>query len=143
MTLQRNAAAVGERFAGRPHLVTQETINRYGELNGDNDIVHYDSAFARAKGFRAPIAHGMMVLGYLSETLREVWGMDWLTTGAVDIRWVGPVYPDDRVTPGGQVLECIEEPDGGLRITAEVWCDDQDGRRVLVGSASVRLMSGA
>lgn len=130
--------AVGDCITGSPRLVTQETINRYGELNGDNDIVHYDAEFARAHGFRAPIAHGMMVLGYLSETLREAWGMAWLTSGSVDVRWVAPVYPGDRITPGGRVIERVEDGDGA-RLAAEVWCDDQDGRRVLIGSASVRL----
>lgn len=132
--------AVGDRIKGPAHLVTQETINRYGELNGDNDIVHYNEAFARAHGFRAPIAHGMMVLGYLAETLRETWGDAWLTTGAVDVRWVAPVFPGDRITPGGEVLEA-ENSLVGCHVAAEVWCDDQNGRRVLIGSASVTFPS--
>ena len=142
MTQSHTAAwTAATRITGSPRLVTQETINRYGELNGDNDIVHYDAEFARAAGFRAPIAHGMMTMGYLSETLREAWGMAWLTSGALDVRWVGPVYPGDRVTPSAQVIDRTEDGDG-VRLTAEVWCDDQDGRRVLMGSASVRLPLG-
>ena len=135
---QTDAWTVASRITGTPRLVTQETINRYGQLNGDNDIVHYDAEFARAAGFRAPIAHGMMTMGYLSETLREAWGMAWLTSGALDVRWVGPVYPGDRITPGGQVIDQTEDGEG-VHLTAEVWCDDQDGRRALIGSASVRL----
>ncbi len=129
---------VGDVITGTPRLVTQQTINRYGELNGDNDIVHYDAEFARAAGFRAPIAHGMMVLGYLSETLREAWGAAWLAAGAVELRWTGPVFPDDTITSGGRIAEHAADGDG-VRLTAEVWCDDQDGRRVLAGAATVSL----
>ena len=132
------AWAVGDPIGGAPRLVTQESINRYGELNGDNDIVNYYEEFAHAAGFRSPIAHGLMVLGYLSETLREAWGMGWLTGGEVDIRWTGPVYPGDRIAPGGRITERTEEGEG-VRLVAEVWCDDQDGRRVLAGTASVHL----
>jgi acyl dehydratase len=121
---------------GSPRLVTQETINRYGELNGDNDIVHYDDAFARAVGFRAPIAHGLMALGYLAETLREAWGTAWLTSGRLDIRWTAPIYPGDRITPGARITR-RDPAEGVTRLTAEVWCDDQHDRVVLSGSASV------
>lgn len=128
-------------FSGPPRLVTQATIDRYGELNGDNDIVHYDAAFARAHGFRAPIAHGLMILGYLTEALREAWGAAWLTSGTVDIRWTSPVFPGDQITPAGRVLKQAAE-DGGTRLTAEVWCEDQDGGATLTGSASVLVPSG-
>ncbi len=126
---------------GVPRFVTQQAINRYGELNGDNDIVHYDAAFARAHGFRAPIAHGLMILGYLNETLRAAWGMAWLTSGTLDIRWTGPSYPGDRITPAARIVERTHEQNAA-RLAAEVWCDDQDGRRVLAGAASVLLSAG-
>jgi len=29
---------------------TQEMFDNYGQLNGDNDILHYDDAFAKARG---------------------------------------------------------------------------------------------
>ena len=40
-------------------LMTQEKIDRYGKLNGDNDILHYDHDYCIKRGFRGTLAHGM------------------------------------------------------------------------------------
>ena len=134
------APVVGQEFAGTAIPVTQATIDEYGDLNGDNDIIHYDKAYAQARGFRDAIAHGLMSLSYLAETLRDQWGLGWLTTGSIEIRWTGPVCPGDTITPKGVVSECAQA-DGGWRVTAEVWCENQLGERVLRGQAGCLIRS--
>ena len=106
--------AVGEEFAGTPIHVTQATIDEYGELNGDNDIIHYDKAYAQARGFRDTIAHGLMSVSYLSEALRDEWGLGWILSGSLDIRWTAPVCPGDTVTPKGQITQVEDLADGDL-----------------------------
>ncbi len=78
-------------------LVTQETIDRYGRLNGDNDIIHYDESYARARGVRGPIAHGLMVMGYAAELAAGELGPAWFRGGRIHVKWVGPVCPGDEV----------------------------------------------
>ena len=129
---------VGQEFAGTPIPVTQATIDDYGDLNGDNDIIHYDQAYAQARGFRDTIAHGLMTLSYLSETLRDYWGFGWLTSGSIEIRWTGPVCPGDTITPKGVIIEAVQV-DGGWRVTADVWCENHLGERVLRGQAGCVL----
>jgi acyl dehydratase len=80
------------------HIVTQETIDAYGRINGDNDIIHYDDAYARARGFRGTLAHGMMVMAYGAEMGARKFGEDWLRRGRLDVTWTAPVCPTDRVT---------------------------------------------
>lgn len=116
--------------------MSQELFDWYGRLNGDLDVVHYDAPYAAALGYRAPIGHGMMVAGYLSELLREAFGLRWLAGGRLAIRWTAPVYPDDVIFPIAE----IDEPDASAtppRLRLRVRCDNAQGQPVLSGEASV------
>ena len=115
--------------------MSQALFDWYGRLNGDLDVVHYDAPYAFALGYRAPIGHGMMVLGYLSELLREAWGMRWLAGGSVSIKWTAPVYPDDVIYPIAEVTALDESADPP-RLLAQVRCENAAGQAVLVGEAS-------
>lgn len=106
------------------HPVTQETIDRYGRINGDNDIIHYDEAYAHARGFRGTLAHGLMVMAYAAESGARRYGGDWHRRGRLAVTWTAPVCPGDVVT--------ITEDDAG-RVEATV----QSGS-VMVGELGLR-----
>ncbi len=102
----------------RTITVTQPIIDRYGVINGDNDIIHYDHDYAVKRGFRGPIAHGLMVLGYAVEMATRKWGRDWHYEGEVDVRFVGPAIPDDdvviRIDDDGALIATV--PAGDMMI---------------------------
>ena len=85
--------------------MTQEMIDRYGRLNGDNDVIHYDHDYAVARGFRGTLNHGMMTLGYIAELGARKNGRDWFFRGELKVKWIDPVCP-------GDVLE-VEVDDAG------------------------------
>ncbi|WP_028851522.1 MaoC family dehydratase [Thermocrispum municipale] len=108
----------------RDYFITQEKIDRYGEINGDNDIIHYDVDYARERGFKAPLAHGLMVQGYASAMAAEKYGADWFTRGEIHVKFVGPLYPDETIT--------VEiDDDGKLHVAA-------GDRTCIVGTAKLR-----
>lgn len=76
---------------------TQEMIDRYGRINGDNDIIHYDRDYAVARGFRGTLNHGMMTLGYIAELGAERFGRDWFYAGELQVKWIDPVCPGDTL----------------------------------------------
>lgn len=129
----------GTRIAcARPIAMSQALFDWYGCLNGDLDVVHYDAPYANALGYRAPIAHGLMVAGYAGELLRQVWGLPWLRGGSASFKWTAPVYPGDLVSP---LAETTEARDGseGRHLHATLRCDNGDGTPVLMGEANVPL----
>lgn len=77
--------------------ITQATIDEYGRINGDNDIIHYDHAYAEARGFRGTLAHGLMVMAYAAELGAERYGADWFRQGEIEVKWIGPVCPGDAL----------------------------------------------
>lgn len=108
----------------RDHLITQKKIDRYGEINGDNDIIHYDVEYAKQRGFKAPLAHGLMVQGYASALGAEKYGPDWFTRGVMEVKFVGPMFPDE-------VVSITIDDDGKLEVKAA-------DRMCIVGSAHLR-----
>lgn len=77
---------------------SQKLIDDYGKLNGDNDIIHYDDAYARQRGFRATLAHGPHVMGIAAEMAARKFGRDWHYNGVIDVKFIGPTYPEEVIT---------------------------------------------
>jgi 3-hydroxybutyryl-CoA dehydratase len=41
-------------------------VNAFGDLVGDHDRIHFDESFAAKTAYGRPIAHGALLLGYMS-----------------------------------------------------------------------------
>ena len=65
--------------------VTQEQINRYAEASGDFNPIHLDAQFAAASSFGRIVAHGMLVLAFLSEMMTTAFGSAWLESGKLKV----------------------------------------------------------
>src|SRR5207248_8976780 len=97
--------------------------------------IYTDESWARAKGFRAPLAQGMMSTAYVSEMMTRFLGAGFVKGGTISMAFVKPVYAGDRLTVHGVVKDRQPE-NGGTRVTVEVWCVNQDGQTTAIGTAS-------
>jgi acyl dehydratase len=97
-------------------VMTQAMIDRYGRINGDNDIIHYDHDYAVARGFRGTLAHGLHMTGYAAEVAAQTHGADWFYHGEISTKWIAPTCPGDTVEialgPDGTIR--AEGPDGPI-----------------------------
>ncbi len=75
--------------------ITQDMIDRYGRINGDNDIIHYDHGYAVKRGFRGTLLHGPHVSALAADLGARRYGSDWLYRGRLHTKWVSPVCPGD------------------------------------------------
>ena len=133
MALAAAAIVVGQKLPSLTKDVSQRKIDAYSGVRPRS--IHTDEAWARAKGFRAPLAQGMMSTAYVSEMLTKLLGAGFVKGGAMSVAFVKPVYVGDRLTVCGVVKE--KGPDGGAtRIVVEVWCENQHGEKTAVGTAS-------
>src|SRR5437868_2449449 len=65
--------AVGDALPTRVHTTTTAQLVRYAGAARDFSGIHYDSAYARERGFPDVIVHGFLKAGFLAELARE-WG---------------------------------------------------------------------
>jgi len=76
---------------------TQKMFDDYGKLNGDNDILHYDDAYAKERGFRGTLGHGLMYTGYVCDLAAKKFGSDWHYRGELTVKYIRPVCPGDNL----------------------------------------------
>ncbi len=86
----------GETTAPAAELVRsidQAVIDRYAQVSGDHNPLHTDPAFAARSQFGGTVAHGMLLLAYVSETLAQACGRAWLERGRLRARFRAPARP--------------------------------------------------
>lgn len=105
-------------------------------LMAGNNPIHFDPEFAKKVGLPAPIATGVMSSAYLSEMLTKAFGIAWIRSGSMDVKFIRPIYADDTVTARGRITGKTETSTG-MRVSLEIWCETQRGEPVTVGTARV------
>ena len=121
----------GTQLAPLVKELTQEKINRYAHAGGDGNPLHTDPDFAARTQFGGTIAHGMLILAYLSEMMTVAFGQAWLAGGRLKVRFKAPARPGDTVTATGRVRR-IE--DG--RAVCAVECRSQRDEVLVSGEAN-------
>lgn len=122
-----------ELFTQRRYAVDQSIVDQYARISGDHNPLHLDAAFAAQTPFGRTIAHGMMTLCFLSDSLQAWVGDCWAESGSVDVTFLSPVFPGDIVTV--QLTAPLEvTPEGRQGWMAECRVGD---RLVMAAEASV------
>ena len=102
--IAQTAPVAGDVLPELVKRVTQEAINRYARSSADHNPLHTDLVFATGTRFGGTIAHGMLILAYVSEALTAAYGERWLWSGRLKARFRGPARPGDTVTVSVAVL---------------------------------------
>ena len=110
--------------------VTEETIDDYADVVGDDNPLHLDDEYASEGLFGGRVAHGMLTAGVVSAALADLPGD--IVYVSQDLDFEKPVAPDRTVTATATVTEQLGED--RLRVETEA---EADGERVLSGTAVV------
>ena len=117
--------------------ITQDTITEYAAASGDMNPIHVDQEFAARSQFGGTIAHGMMVAASVSEMMSAEFGMAWIETGRLKLRFRAPVYPGGAITAYGQVKR-VRAKDGGSEVVCSVGVRSESEEDAVTGEATVR-----
>jgi acyl dehydratase len=133
MATTADAIAIGQPLPQLVKEIPQRRIDAYSGVRPN--YIHSDEAFARKRGFPAPLAQAMMSTAYVSEMMTGFVGSGFVKGGTLSMTFVKPVLAGDRLTVHGVVKE--RRPDAGrTRVVVEVWCKNQHGDTTAVGTAS-------
>ncbi len=106
------------------HTVTDRDIELFGEASGDRNPVHFDEEFARSTVFRGRVAHGALLISYVSAVIgNQLPGPGTIFMGA-SIAFKAPVRPGDTVT-----VTCTVEAIEGRKVTLD--CPAKVGETVV------------
>lgn len=135
--MSRSKAAlldVGTVLPSTERKLTQEGIAAYSDASGDRNPLHTDPDFAATTRFGGTIAHGMLVLAFLSDMLTAAFGKAWAETGSLKVRFRDAARPGDTVTSRGTVKARDLNT-----LRCEVECVNQDGTVLINGDAEVTI----
>jgi acyl dehydratase len=132
-TMAADGLTIGQELSALVKEVSQRTIDAYSGVRPRS--IHSDASWARAKGFRAPLAQGMMSTAYVSEMMTRFLGAGFIKGGTMSVAFIKPVYAGDRLTVHGVVRDKLVE-NGATRVVVEVWCENQLGEKTAAGTAS-------
>jgi phosphate acetyltransferase len=132
-TTTPTAVSIGQTLPELVKHIPQRRIDAYSGVRPN--YIHSDEAFARKKGFRAPLAQAMMSTAYVSELMTRFAGAGFVKGGTMAMTFIKPVLAGDTLTVRGVVKE--KRPEGErTRVIVEVWCENQHGEKTAVGTAS-------
>jgi 3-hydroxybutyryl-CoA dehydratase len=138
MKLKLSEIKIGQALPGRAKQITQEEINLYAKASRDFNPIHIDPEFALQTAAKGTIAHGMLLLAYVSQMLTDAFGLNWLKGGRFNIRFKSPARPGDLLTIQGKI-EKIENQGAQNQIVCSVLCSNQNNEANITGEAVVRF----
>lgn len=107
---------------------------KYAEASGDYNPLHLDEEFARNTPYGKPIAHGMLILAFISELMTSEFGSTWSRAGKLKVRFRAPVFPGDAVTVEAQLKSSTS-----MEATYRIFVTNQDKTQVVTGDAKIKL----
>jgi acyl dehydratase len=125
--LVRLKSKISDTFGGwsDPIEVTQDMINRFADLTGDQQWIHVDVERAeRESPFKTTIAHGFLTLSLLPAMRSKA---DWQIVGygnatnygANKLRFVSPVPAGAKIQAHGRLIGAEAHPKG-TQVTQEI-----------------------
>jgi acyl dehydratase len=99
--------------------ITQDDIDRYADLSGDDNPIHVDAEAAARSPYGGTIAHGMLTLSMVVRHLREIYQVQGASMGIVygfnKIRFPNAVPSGARIRVRG-VVKSVTEVEGGWQV---------------------------
>jgi 3-hydroxybutyryl-CoA dehydratase len=134
MARQQLALGVGDTIPSLSKVITQDQLRRYADASGDHNPLHLDPEFTAKTQFGGTIAHGMLVLAFVSEMLTAAFGEAWLDSGRLKVRFRGPARPGDTVEATGRVVAV-----DGADVKCDIECRSGTGEQLVSGQAEVTV----
>ena len=125
--------AAGDCLFGLVKHISQSKINEFAAVTGGVNAIHLDPAFAKKTSFGATLAHGNLLLGYISEMLTNNFGSRWNPGGEMEVKLIAPSVEGDTIVVGGGVRD-IAAGDGG-KVTCDIWVKNHNGQLLITGTA--------
>ena len=118
--------------------ITQERLNAYAQASGDDNPLHLDPEFASGTQFGGIIAHGMLTLAFVGETMAAAHGRRWLEAGSIRVRFKGAAYIGDRVETWGSASKGARSQNGKSEHFVVGVRDSATGQELVAGAANIR-----
>lgn len=110
----------------------------YAGASGDFNPIHIDAEFGKQVGLGGNILQGLCTMAIAARMVGDAAG-DPGVVKTIKVRFEEPVYPGDRITVHGKVIE--KQAD---KLLCELWVENQNGKKVITqAGATLQVPSTA
>jgi len=112
------------------------TKTAYMPIDPDaRNVIHTDD-YAKEFGMRGALVGGSTLLSYVLEMLYNYFGQNWLYHGKIKTSFIGGgAINGDVITTHGLFTK-VEPGDTGTRLNLEIWMENENQDKIVVGEAS-------
>lgn len=117
--------------------VTEEMMNSFLELSGDENPLHNDEEFAKSQGYDSKVVYGLLTTSFISKLVGVLLPGKYCLLQGINLKYVKPVYVGDILIVRGVVDELHESV---KRLTVKVEVINQDEKKVIKGKVEVGFL---
>jgi acyl dehydratase len=142
MVLKTKAMEVGYELPAVVKEITQQKMYAYSTRHGEfyKYSIHCDKEIAKMAGFPDVVCQGNMMLNYIYEMMLKVYREHWIRNSKLNVAYIKSVFPGAVLSAKGVVKE--KNVDSvTTRLTFDVWVENQEREKVVVGNAEVDISS--
>lgn len=120
---------VGDKFSSAVSPITQENINRFGNLHGTNGRTHTDPEYANQSAFGGVIVQGALVMAPIFNICDELFSDVASKTIEIEAKFIGYTRPGDAVA-----VEITVTKVQAQGVALEYACNLPSGKKVQAGT---------
>lgn len=117
-------------------LITPEHVQKFAEFSGDFNPVHFDDEKAKASGFKARIAHGMVSASLFSKIFATIFPGPGAIYLGQTFKFHAPIYLNELIT---YKLEVIAQKEGKPFYTVKTEAYGPDETLRVSGEAVIKF----
>jgi 3-oxoacyl-[acyl-carrier protein] reductase len=119
------------------HVLTEEDIQRFVELTGDDNRLHIDKEFAARTAFKKPVAHGMLGASFISTIIGTKLPGDGALWFSQSLEFIHPARIGDKLRIRATVVNKIPRMNV-IEIQTDIF--NQNNQKITSGLAKVKIV---
>jgi len=120
------------------HTITQEDMDKFVQLTGDDNKLHVDAAFASKTAFKKPVVHGMLGASFISTIIGTRLPGDGALWFSQSLEFLLPVRLGDTLTIRAEVIR-KNDKEQFIELKTDIY--NQNKQIVTKGISKVKVLS--
>lgn len=117
-----------------PFLFSQNEVNRFAEITGDNNPIHINLEYAAKTGFKRPIIHGMLGAAIFSKVFGTLFPGEGTIYLKQSLNFLRPIYTNTNYEAIFTIKEINNEKSSAV---VETVIKNTDGKICTTGEATI------
>ena len=119
------------------YMITEEKMEAFCILCGDENPLHTDAEYAREKGYKDRVAYGMLTSSLISTMVGMYLPGKYSVLQSVESKFLQPVYAGDVLTMTAKV-DAVSKSVG--QVALNILVKNQEKKKVLKGKVKVLVL---